>query len=42
MPAVLAELGFITNPAERAKLVTDSYQNKLAQGITEGTVNYFK
>lgn len=41
MPAVLLELGYMDNTKERAKLVTDAYQNKLAKGIVEGLVNYF-
>lgn len=41
MPAVLLELGYMDNTKERAKLVTDSYQNKLAKGIAEGVINYF-
>ncbi|WP_035052200.1 GW dipeptide domain-containing protein [Carnobacterium pleistocenium] len=41
MPAVLLELGYLDNTNERAKLVTDNYQNKLAKGIVEGIVNYF-
>lgn len=42
MPASLVELGFITNPNERAKLNNNSYQNKLAQAIARGIENYFK
>lgn len=42
MPAVLLELGYMDYASERAKLVTDSYQNKLAQGAYEGIVQYFK
>ncbi len=41
MPAVLVEIGFIDNANERAKLKSDSYQNKLADGITQGIKNYF-
>lgn len=41
MPAILTELGFITNPSERAKLVTDSYQNQLANGVVNGIKVYF-
>ncbi len=36
MPAVLMELGFLTNEAERKNLSSAAYQEKLAQGITEG------
>ena len=42
MPAILTEIGFVTNPSERAKLVTDWYQNQLATGIFNGVENYFK
>lgn len=36
MPAVLMELGFLTNEAERKNLSSAAYQEKLAQGIMEG------
>ena len=36
MPAVLIEVGFITNEAECANMVNDDYQNKVAQAIAEG------
>ncbi len=36
MPACLVETGFITSTKERAKLLDDSYQDKLAQAIAEG------
>ena len=36
MPANLIEIGFINNPDELAKLATDEYQDKIAQGIAEG------
>jgi len=36
MPAILAELGFITNEAEESKLVTAQYQERLARTIFEG------
>lgn len=35
-PAVLVELAFITNPEDRAKLVSPEYQQKAAQGIVSG------
>lgn len=41
MPAILAELGFGTNPEELANLTTDAYQNKLAIGVTNGVKTYF-
>ena len=36
MPAVSVETGYITNPAERAKLIDPEYQMKIAQGILNG------
>lgn len=36
MPAALAEVGFISNPAEVYNMTTDEYQQKAAQGIAEG------
>lgn len=40
MPAVLVEGGFIDNTVERAKLVLDSYQQKIANAIFKG-INSF-
>lgn len=36
MPAVLVEVGFITNEEELSKMINDEFQNKVAQGIAEG------
>ena len=38
MPAVLAEVGFITNPEEAYLMSTYEYQQKAAQGIAEGII----
>lgn len=40
MPAVLVEVGFITHQKEIKYLKTDSYQDKLAEGIVEGIANF--
>jgi len=40
-PAVLIETGFITNPLDRKRLVTEEYQEEIAKGIAKGIVNYF-
>ncbi|WP_294547973.1 N-acetylmuramoyl-L-alanine amidase [uncultured Pseudoflavonifractor sp.] len=40
MCAVLVETGFMTNHDELMKLNTSSYQDKLAQGIAQGIINY--
>ncbi|MHA7579556.1 N-acetylmuramoyl-L-alanine amidase [Paenibacillus vandeheii] len=40
MPAVLLELGFLSNPADEAMMLTEEYQNKCAQAIVDGIVEY--
>ena len=40
MPAILVETGFITNPSERALLLSNEYQKKLALGIVSGIERY--
>lgn len=35
-PAILIELGFLTNPSDAQKLSDDSYQQKFAQAIADG------
>lgn len=42
MPAILVEGGFITNDAERSKLNSLPYREKLAQAIADGVDAYFK
>lgn len=42
MPAVLIELGYITNPMEAERLANNDYQNSLAQGIFLGIERYFE
>ncbi len=39
MPAVLLEVGFISNAKELKLMCTDDYQNKAATGIAEGIIN---
>lgn len=40
MPAVLVEAGFLTNRGERVRLVSASYQDRLAKGIANGVVRF--
>ncbi len=40
MPAILVEMGFITNPTERKRLLSRAYLEALAQGIVEGIADY--
>ncbi|SHE51024.1 N-acetylmuramoyl-L-alanine amidase [Thermoanaerobacter uzonensis DSM 18761] len=42
MPAILIETAFITNPDDAALLQDDDFQWKVAQGIYNGIVEYFK
>jgi N-acetylmuramoyl-L-alanine amidase len=41
MPAVLIEVGFITNPLEAKRMRTKKYQTQIAQGIANGIDSYF-
>ncbi|MFA5523811.1 MAG: N-acetylmuramoyl-L-alanine amidase family protein [Tissierellales bacterium] len=41
MVAALAELGFLTNPAEEKIIMTDDYHEKAAQALANGLVSYF-
>ena len=41
MPAVLAELGFISNPNEEKNLNNSQVQQQLAQGIVQGVDGFF-
>ena len=38
----LASLGFIDNPEERNKIKTNAYQERLANGIVDGIIAYYK
>jgi len=40
MPAVLVEVGFITNPEEERLLRSTAFQNRLAQAIFQGVLKY--
>ena len=42
MPAILIETAFVTNPDDAALLQDDAFQWKVAQGIYNGIVEYFK
>ena len=41
IPTTIVECGFLSNPQEEEKLLTDEYQNQLAWGIFIGIMNYF-
>jgi N-acetylmuramoyl-L-alanine amidase len=40
IPAVLAEVGFISNKDEREKLISSDYQNKVASALEQGVMLY--
>ena len=40
MPAVLVELGFLTNAQQEQQLASDAHQNVLVQALVEGIVRY--
>jgi len=39
-PSILVEVGYLTNPKERARLFTSGYQDKIVEGIAEGVDKY--
>ena len=42
MPSILIEMGFISNQNEASLLNNDAYRTKIAQGIFNGILKYFK
>jgi N-acetylmuramoyl-L-alanine amidase len=42
VPAILVETGFMSNPAERRRLQSSSYQWKVARGFTAGVAAFVK
>jgi len=41
IPSVLVETAFISNPEEEARLITDAYQNELANALMKSIERYF-
>ena len=41
MPAVLVEMGFLSNEKDRERLQDPSFQEEIARSITEGIKNYY-
>lgn len=39
VPVIIVECGFLSNPAEAEKLMTEEYQDILAEAITNGVIN---
>ena len=42
VPAILAEVGYITNKAERDRLISSDYQNKIASSLARGVMLYLQ
>ena len=42
IPTAIVECGFLSNPEEEKLLLTDEYQDRLAWGIYNGIMEYFK
>ena len=40
MPAVLVEVGFLTNPREERRLMDDAYRERVARALATGVINY--
>jgi N-acetylmuramoyl-L-alanine amidase len=40
VPAVLVETGFMSNPAERARLRSSAYQQRVARGLLAGVAAF--
>ena len=40
MPAVLVEVGFLTNAQQEAQLASDAYQNNIVQGIVDAVIQF--
>ena len=41
MPAVLLEVGYITNPTEARRMKTSNFQKLIAKGIADGIDSFF-
>lgn len=40
MPAVLVEMGFLTNPAQATQLASDAYQNSIVQALVDAVIQF--
>jgi N-acetylmuramoyl-L-alanine amidase len=40
MPSILAEISFVSNPADAKKLRTPEYRQKIAESLYRGTAKY--
>lgn len=42
IPAILVEVGFVSNPEEGRKLASDAYQQTLAEGLADGILTFLR
>ena len=40
IPAILVEVGFLSNVQEEKLLNTEEYRQKIAEGVAQGIINY--
>ena len=40
VPAVLVEIGFLTNPSDEAALISRAYRDRVAAGVARGILSY--
>jgi N-acetylmuramoyl-L-alanine amidase len=40
MPAVLVEMGFLSNPEQERELVSEEFKNRVVQALVEAIVRY--
>ena len=40
-PTVIVECGFLSNPTEASLLCTEEYQEKIAEALLDGILDYF-